>query len=136
MNKLYDYTRQGLKIRSRAVWLQEGEQKTQYFEQLLKFNKRKSVIRELYDQDEQIIKERKEILKTIRSYYEKLYSVSEALVNQNYLFLADILKLSEENRDICEGRVTSNECLSVLKEMKFNKSPGNDGFTVEFYYAF
>ena len=46
LNTLYDYTRQGLKFRSRAVWFEEGEQKTQYFEQLLKFNKRKSVIRE------------------------------------------------------------------------------------------
>ena len=61
LNKLYDYTRQGLKIRSRAVWFEEGEQKTQYFEQLLKSNKRKSVIGELCDQDEKIIKDRKEI---------------------------------------------------------------------------
>ena len=65
-----------------------------------------------------------------------MYSLSEALVNQNSLFLDDIPKLCKENRDICEGRVTSNECLSALKEMKFNKSPGNDGFTVEFYYTF
>ena len=38
--------------------------------------------------------------------------------------------------NLCEGKVTRNECFEVLKEMKFNKSPGNDGFTVEFYYTF
>ena len=43
------------------------------------------MIGELCDQDEKIIKDRKEILKMIRSYYEKLYSLSEALVNQNLL---------------------------------------------------
>ena len=35
-----------------------------------------------------------------------------------------------------EGKVTKNECYEVLPEMKFNKSPGNDGFTAEFYNTF
>ena len=136
LNKLYDYSRQGLKIRSRAVWFEEGEQKTQYFEQLLKSNKRKSVIKELYDDDDHIIKDRKEILKKIGTYYENLYSLSEAIVNENSLFLKDIPQLSKESCNICEGRISIHECLNVLKEMKYNKSPGNDGFTVEFYYTF
>ena len=42
----------------------------------------------------------------------------------------------EESREACEGKVTKEECYKVLKEMKFNKSPGNDGFTVEFYCTF
>ena len=54
LNKLYDFSRQGLKIRSRAEYFEEGEQKTQYFEQLVKSNKRKSAIKELYNQDEEI----------------------------------------------------------------------------------
>ena len=136
LNKLYDFSRQGLKIRSRAEYFEEGEQKTQYFEQLVKSNKRKSVIKELYNQDEEIITDRKEILKIIKSYYEKLYSNDEVTSDLNDLFLNDIPKLSEENQKLCEGKVTRNECFSVLKEMKFNKSPGNDGFTVEFYYTF
>ena len=64
------------------------------------------MIEELCDQDEQIIKDRKEILKMITSYYENLYSLSEALPNQNSLFLDEIPKLCKENRDICEGRVS------------------------------
>ena len=37
---------------------------------------------------------------------------------------------------MCEGKLTKDECYKVLNEMKLNKSPGNDGFTVEFYRTF
>ena len=40
--------------------------------------------------------------------------------DKDSLFLTDIPKLSEENMNLCEGKVTRNECFEVLKEMKFN----------------
>ena len=52
------------------------------------------------------------------------------------LFLNDIQCLSEESKNVCEGKLTKEECYKTLKDMKFNKSPGNDGFTVEFYHTF
>ena len=136
LNEIHDYSRQGLRIRSRAEWYEDGEKNTQYFEQLLKSNKRKSVIREIYDKNRQEIKDDNEILKIIKSFYEKLYANNEVILDENSLFFTKLPKLSEESRDICEGKVTRNECYNVLKEMKFNKSPGNDGFTVEFYLTF
>ena len=36
----------------------------------------------------------------------------------------------------CEGRLTPTECLHSLRSFQNNKSPGNDGLTVEFYTAF
>ena len=36
----------------------------------------------------------------------------------------------------CEGRLTLAECLKSLRSFQSNKSPGNDGLTVEFYNAF
>ena len=71
----------------RAEWSEEGEQKTQYFEQLLKSNKRKSVIREVYDQDEQLKKYRNTILKIIKSFYEKVYSTSKIMDDKDSFFL-------------------------------------------------
>ena len=136
LSKMYDYSRQGLRVRSRADWFEEGEKKTQYFEQLLKSNKRKSVIREIYNEKEQLTKNANEILKTIKAFYEKLYSTKEVVQDKNSIFLTDIPKLNKDNQEMCEGKVTKNECFEVLKEMKFNKSPGNDGFTAEFYYTF
>ena len=42
-------------------------------------------------------------------------------------------KLNDEQRKNCEGSLTENECLNALKCFQKNKSPGNDGFTAEFY---
>ena len=136
LNKIHDYSRQGLKIRSRAEWFEEGESKTQYFEQLLKSNKRKSVIQQIYNQEGQLTKDTDGILKTIKLFYKHLYSRRDVSGDNDMIFLTDIPKLSPENHDLCEGKVTRNECFNVLKEMKCNKSPGNDGFTVEFYLTF
>ena len=68
LSKLHDYSRQGIRVRSRAQWFEEGENNIQYFEQLLKTNKRKSVIRELYNESNVIITEKDDILKIIKSY--------------------------------------------------------------------
>ena len=45
-------------------------------------------------------------------------------------------KLSEAERNSCEGLLTKKECWEALNEMKNGKSPGNDGLTKEFYMCF
>ena len=42
----------------------------------------------------------------------------------------------ESQKDSCEGMLTLKECEEVLKTFKSNKSPGNDGLTIEFYKKF
>lgn len=51
-------------------------------------------------------------------------------------FFKDIHKLSEDSKIHCEGKMSNAECYNALKELKGNKSPGNDGFTTEFYTTF
>ena len=77
LSNLYDYFKQGIRVRSRADWVEKGENNIQYFEQLLKSNKKKTVIRELYDKESKTISNKNEILKIIRAFYEKLYSTEE-----------------------------------------------------------
>ena len=48
----------------------------------------------------------------------------------------DIPKLTDEERDRMEGPITLQECKIVLDTFQTNKSPGEDGFTVEFYKYF
>ena len=45
-------------------------------------------------------------------------------------------KLSDEQKQLCEGLVSEQECLNLLKNMQNGKSPGCDGFTVDFYKFF
>ena len=61
LEKLFDFVRQGVKVRSRAPWSEEGEKNIEYFEQLLKSNKKRSVICEIYNDDMNITKDKNEI---------------------------------------------------------------------------
>jgi len=47
-----------------------------------------------------------------------------------------IPKLSDEDRDSLEGSLSYKECKNVLESFQNDKSPGEDGFTVEFYKSF
>ena len=39
-------------------------------------------------------------------------------------------------RETCEGQLTYSECFKVLSTYSNDKTPGNDGFTIEFYKFF
>ena len=138
LEQLFDYSRQGLKVRSRVEWSEEGERNSAFFEQLLKSNKRKSVIKEIYNENGEILCDNKDILKTIREFYENLYECKNSDIAEDIdnMFFNKLPKLSEENKDFCEGPISFEECYQAVKEMKWNKSPGNDGFTAEFYFTF
>lgn len=44
--------------------------------------------------------------------------------------------LSQADVHICERKLSTSECYRSLQLFENNKSPGNDGLTVEFYKAF
>ena len=49
-------------------------------------------------------------------------------------FLNDlnIPTLSEEQKNSCEGKISSEECFRILDTCQDNKTPGNDGIPIEF----
>ena len=62
-------------------------------------------------------------------------SPSENMLN-SFLKNPDVPKLSQVDAQVCEGKLTVSECFKSLQLFQNNKSPGNDGLTVEFYKAF
>jgi hypothetical protein len=42
----------------------------------------------------------------------------------------------EDQKDLCEGNLTFKECAESLKFIINGKSPGSDGYTVDFYKFF
>lgn len=47
-----------------------------------------------------------------------------------------IPNLSNEMRDICDGELGYTECFKALSKLACNRTPGNDGLSVEFYRVF
>ena len=45
-------------------------------------------------------------------------------------------KLREEDRTICEGKLSKKECYDALLSLSDKKRPGNDGLSWEFYVCF
>ena len=73
LSKMYEYSKQGVRVRSRAEWVEEGENYVQYFEELLKSNKKKTIIKELYNKERELITDNNKILNIIKNFYENLY---------------------------------------------------------------
>ena len=53
----------------------------------------------------------------------------------DYLKSINAPKLSETDKETCEGKLTVQSCWNALNSMN-DKSPGNDGLTKEFYICF
>ena len=135
-----NYITEGLITRSKANWTEYGEKNNKYFLTLEKQRKNKTYVRKIVKNDGEAITDQKMILKEIERFYGNLYKIGVQQVSEEkcYNFLKDIAaaKLSEEEKNYCEGYLTADECLKALKEMGSSKTPGNDGLTKEFYLAF
>ena len=55
---------------------------------------------------------------------------------QDFLNGVDILKLSDDQKNLCEGLLSNNECFNALSKFPNGKTPGNDSLTLEFYKKF
>ena len=74
-----------------------------------------------------------EIIKEVTTFYERLYS-DRNLGNCKILDMVEnIPTLTLQEKLSLEGEITLDEASLALKNMKTNKSPGSDGFTVEFF---
>lgn len=108
---------------------------------LEKSKKKKSCVRKIFTSDETLTINPKTILSELELFYLNLYKTKNDEESERKLFsllddLSGVPTLSEELRAICEEKITYNECFSVLQSFQKNKTPGNDGLTVEFYSAF
>lgn len=78
----------------------------------------------------------KEINEVFRQFYEKLYT-SEGMPSEsslrNFFLNITLPKLSAEQADILDKPVSQDEVRKAIQSMKTGKSPGTDGFPVEYY---
>jgi hypothetical protein len=85
-----------------------------------------------------LLTDQKGILHEVKEYYKTLYSKRPVKDIDLHFLLnnADIPKVSDIDQNLLEGVILIDEVKGALKSMKNNKSPGPDGFTVEFFKFF
>ena len=72
-------------------------------------------------------------------FYEQLFKKTICNANSKIVSFLDNFSLPVINNDffnLCENDLTEDELLISLKSMQNNKTPGNDGLTIEFYETF
>ena len=110
-----------------------------YFLKLEKSHQTYNKIDQLKTDDEITINKDADILQECTKFYKNLYKSSKPDPAEIDKYLNDTEfpnRLSNDNKDICEGLITSKECEKAIKSLKNNKSPGLDGLTPEFYKTF
>lgn len=80
----------------------------------------------------------KEINNMFKTFYEVLYSTQGNFPEktQNFLDKHDLQKLNEGARESMEGAITGKEISEAISKIKSGKSPGLDGFPIEFFKTF
>ena len=125
----------GLIIRSRTQWHEEGEKSTKYFLSLEKRNiARKSI--QYIKHNEQIISKANEILSIFTKALKDKYAEHNAQLNTEFVTNNIFKPLTEEERNKLETEITFEELTSSLQSMKKGRSPGSNGFTVDFFRHF
>ena len=142
LNLILDEETQGLIIRSRIRWAEEGEKSSRYFCNLEKrTGEKKSIFRLKNENDDHIIVNQRTILEEIHSFYEVLYKKQQDGNNlenimDNFLDSVEIPQLNNVDKDFLDKPISKQEIYETLTSMKHNKSPGLDGLPVEFYIVF
>ena len=127
---------EGMIIRSRARWLQDGEKTSRYFCNLEKRNYLDKSMHFLEVDNGELTFDNDEIVKETKLFYEHLYAAKDVVDIDLNDIISDAPTLDEDEKELLEGPILYEEAVSALKAMKNNKSPGSDGFTCEFFKFF
>ena len=136
---IYDHIAEGVRLRSKCDWYEQGEKSTKFFLNLEKQRGNQSRIRKLIVNEKERNNET-EISNHIKLFYETLFqnpSQKDSADDINhFLNTLDIPKLSTDQIILCDIELTEKDLYDSMKSMKNDKSPGNDGLTKEFYITF
>ena len=137
LKAIYTKEVEGILIRSRAEWLEDGERPTRYFFQLQSSNAQKSHVSSIYDSSGVEVFSQEEIEQAHVDFYSSLFSNEPIdFDSQDDLLSSLSHQLLPHQSSLCEGAMTIDEISFAVKNMNTNKSHGPDGLSVEFYRKF
>lgn len=127
---------EGAKVRSKAQWIESGEKPTCYFFWLERKRFAKNNLVSILDERDIEVFTCEEIACAHMQFNTKLFSeepidpVCKQRLNSFARFLPD------SDQKLCDEPISLQELTALVKTLNQGKSPGPDGFTVEFYLRF
>ena len=127
---------EGMLIGSSARWIGDGEKVSKYFCNLEKRHYTSKIIRKIEKQDGTIVTEQDDIVKETKYFYEHLYKQEEPINDVNLEEIIQeqesIAKLTEEQCNSLEGKISKDEVLSTLKRIKTVQAQVQTGLRLNF----
>lgn len=93
------------------------------------------LIPKIYSETGETVTDHRDINDTFKEYYSGLYSSEcDNLSQLNHFFdKLTFPSVSAEQNSLLGGQISNEEILRAIKLLKFNKTPGPDGYSSEFY---
>ena len=128
---------EGAKIRSRVQWFEDGEKPTRFFFKLERERMDRNFVSSILNADGVEVFAREGIEHAHVCFYTDLFSPEPTdPVCKQRLLQGFARSLTESDRDFCDEALSLSELAESLSSLNLGRSPGPDGFTVEFYRAF
>lgn len=117
------------RLRSRILYLREGDDNTSFFHQQAHYRKKKKIIAKFIVND-RVVTSPEDKLRAALDFYDALIGSAEQRD-----FTLDFLSLGVQQHDLSELEVpfTEEEVWATIREIPLDKAPGPDGFTGRFY---
>ena len=133
---LLNKTTQGIKIRSRVQWWEEGEKSTRFFHSMEKQNGKNKTWDKILDSEGNLVYGTKDIQNQQVIFYKNLFTSQNINEDKSYFLSNPEKKLSDNSKQNLEREISLDEIAKAIKKMANNKSPGEDGIIIEFYKIF
>ena len=134
---IYERITEGVKIRSKCQWYEEGENSTKVFLNLKKKWSVKVLVRRLETNGKEICDQAK-MKDGIKIFFKEVFKYKGKSFTSisNILNSVDLSCLTNEQKDSCNIELWEKELYNALKSIPNNKTSGNDALSKEFYEAF
>jgi len=122
------------RMKSRALWLQEGDRNTSYFHKQTQARNNYNYINEILWQDK-LWTDPEDIKEVAHSYFKELYAAPDQEdVDLDAYPLSEIPQMITANENSILNRpISLKEIKDVVFKMSPDKAPGPDGFTPRFF---
>jgi len=126
------------RLKSRALWIQEGDKNTKFFHNYASARRAKNSIWKIKDDKGGYAVSHDDITKQAVSFFKDHYRKGKYIAFRDILWGIDLVPemFDDEKNEALFQPITENELLGVMKSFNKDKSPGPDGWTIEFLIHF
>ena len=130
----YENQLEAAKVRSRIKCYEEGEKSSKYFFNTEKKNASDKIWTKIKCRDGSYSANIYEILNEQKHFYKSLFTSEDTDEREAHALLNNVDQaLNEDEKLMCDSEITEQEIFDIIKLLKTNKSPGDDGIVSEFY---